>query len=221
MNEHPQSIIRQLRSLMPTRPLEEHEARGVAERQAIKLLELLGQHEPSVNVGLIAELPRVEVKVKPKLHKSGISGIAQWSRGRWLIVVNRDDSPTRRRFTLGHEFKHVLDHPFVSVIYSELGENDADRDRATEQICDYFAGCLLMPRNWIKRAWANGVQDQAALAAMFDVSEAAMAVRLRQIGLTEPSARHARFKNRLSLPIASYFRKAPVTAQPAAYGLTA
>lgn len=218
MNDNPQSIIRQLRSLMPTRPLEEHEARGVAERQAMKLLELLSQHEPSVNVGLIAELPRVEVKVQPNLHVGGISGFSQWSRGRWLVVVNRDDSPTRRRFTLSHEFKHVLDHPFVSVIYSELGENDADRDRRTEQICDYFAGCLLMPRNWIKRAWANGVQDQAALAAMFDVSEMAMAVRLRQIGLTEPRARHARFRG-IARPVRSYFRKAPVTTQPAAYRL--
>jgi Zn-dependent peptidase ImmA (M78 family) len=202
---------------MPTRPLEEHEARGVAERQAIKLLELLGQHEPSVNVSLIAELPRVEVKVQPNLHVGGISGFSQWSRGRWLIVVNRDDSPTRRRFTLSHEFKHVLDHPFVSVVYSDLGENDADR--ATEQICDYFAGRLLMPRNWIKRAWSRGVQDQVALAAMFAVSEAAMAVRLQQIGLTEPRTRHARFKSRLSRPIASYFRRAPVTTQPAACGL--
>lgn len=220
MNDNPQSIIRQLRSLMPTRPLEEHEAHGVAERQAIKLLELLGQHEPSVNVGLIAELPRVEVKVQPNLHVGGISGFSQWSRGRWLIVVNRDDSPTRRRFTLSHEFKHVLDHPFVSVIYSELGSTEAERDRQIEQICDYFAGCLLMPRNWIKRAWANGVQDQATLAAMFDVSEMAMAVRLRQIGLTEPRTRHARFRG-ITRPVRSYFRKAPVTTQPAVRRLAA
>ncbi|WP_131786565.1 ImmA/IrrE family metallo-endopeptidase [Protofrankia symbiont of Coriaria ruscifolia] len=222
MNEHPQSIIRQLRSLMPTRPLEEHEARGVAERQAIKLLELLGQHEPSVNVSLIAELPRLEVKVKRSQHltASGTSGFAQWSRGRWLVVVNRDDAPTRRRFTLSHEFKHVLDHPFVSVIYSNLGENEDERNDMTERICDYFAGCLLMPRNWIKRAWANGVQDQATLAAMFDVSEMAMAVRLRQIGLTEPRTRHARFRG-IARPVRSYFRKAPVTTQPAAYGLAA
>jgi Zn-dependent peptidase ImmA (M78 family) len=221
MNEHPQSIISQLRSLMPTRPLEEHEARGVAERQAIKLLELLGQHEPSVNVSLITELPHVQVKVEPNLKAAGISGIAQWSRGRWLIVVNRDDSPTRRRFTLSHEFKHVLDHLYIKEIYSELGSTNEEQHRITEQICDYFAACFLMPRNWLKRAWADGVQDQAALAAMFDVSEAAMAVRLRQIGLTEPKTRHARFKTRISRPIASYFREAPVTAQPAAFGLAA
>jgi len=217
MNENPQSIIRQLRSLMPLRPLEEHEARSVAERQAIKLLQLLSQPEPAVDVGLITELPRVEVKVESNLHVGGISGFSQWSRGRWLIVVNRDDSPTRRRFTLSHEFKHVLDHPFVKVIYSELGKSEEARNRHTEQICDYFAGCLLMPRMLVKRAWVSGPQDQAALAARFNVSEAAMAVRLQQIGLVEPRTGHAR-PRWLARPVRSYFRSAPVK-QLAASGL--
>lgn len=222
MNENPQSIIRQLRSLMPLRPLEEHEARSIAERQATKLLQLLGQNEPAVDVGLIAELPRVEVKVEPNLHVGGMSGFSQWSRGRWLVVVNRDDSPTRRRFTLSHEFKHVLDHPFIKVIYNDLGKDAAERERQIEQLCDYFAGCLLMPRNWLKRAWANGVQDQAALAAIFNVSEAAMAVRLQQIGLVEPRTRRARLRG-LTRPVRSYFRKAPVKQlkQPATCGLAA
>ncbi|MBV9383366.1 MAG: ImmA/IrrE family metallo-endopeptidase [Streptosporangiaceae bacterium] len=220
MNDHPQSIIQQLRSLMPMRPLEEHEARSVTERQAIRLLHIFNQHEPRVDVSLITELPRVEVKVEPNLHVGGISGFSQWSCGRWLIVVNRDDSPRRRRFTLSHEFKHILDHPFVETIYRELGGTEAERNRQIEQICDYFAGCLLMPRNWLKQAWASGIQDQATLAAMFDVSEAAMAVRLQQIGLIEPRARHARFKS-LPRPIASYFREAPLAPKPAAYGLAA
>ena len=25
-----------------------------------------------------------------------------------------------------------------------------------EQICDYFAGCLLMPRPWVKRLYCSG-----------------------------------------------------------------
>lgn len=207
MNGNPTSIIRQLRALMPARPLEEHEASGVAERQATKLLDLLGIQEPAVDVGLIADLPRVEVRVEPNLAVGGISGFSQWSRGRWLIVVNRDDSPNRRRFTLSHELKHVLDHPFIKVIYRDLATSDADRQRRIEQICDHFAACLLMPRNWVKRAWANGVQDQVALATMFHVSEAAMAVRLQHIGLTEPHTRHAN----QTKPIRSYFRTAPLT----------
>ncbi len=37
-----------------------------------------------------------------------------------MIGINRNDSQTRRRFTLAHEFKHILDHPFIDTIYSEF-----------------------------------------------------------------------------------------------------
>lgn len=200
------SLIHQLRAMAPLRPLTEREAKSLAERQAIVMLELLGQREPAVDVGLIADLPRIEVKVEPNLHVGGISGFSQWSRGRWLIVVNSSDSVTRRRFTLSHEFKHVLDHPFVKVMYSKLSDVEAERERMTERICDYFAGCLLVPRNWLKRAWANGLQDVATLAALFNVSEAAIAVRLQQTGITD--SRLARLRE-LSQPARSYFRKSP------------
>ncbi|WP_084477460.1 ImmA/IrrE family metallo-endopeptidase [Actinokineospora enzanensis] len=203
------SIIKQLRALMPNRPLELHEAKSVAERQATLLLELLGQRESAVDVGLITKLPRIEVKVEPIPKAADISGVSQWSRGRWLIVVNREDSPTRRRFTLSHEFKHVLDHPFINEIYSELGSTEKERHRMTEQICDYFAACLLMPRGWLKSAWASGIQSPAALAAKFNVSEAAMTIRLRELRLIEPRTRHISLRG-LSRPVRSYFRKAPV-----------
>ncbi|MEV6831173.1 ImmA/IrrE family metallo-endopeptidase [Amycolatopsis sp. NPDC051102] len=212
MNDIPQPIIKQLRSLMPVRPLEEHEARSIAERQATKLLELLEQHAPAVDVGLITELPLVEVKVDSALRGTGILGFSNWSRGRWLIVVNRDDSTTRRRFTLSHEFKHILDHPYIGVIYSKLGKTEEERDYLTERICDYFAACLLMPRNWLKRAWASGIQDQTALAAKFHVSEAAMGIRLKEVGLIEPQFRSIRLPA-IGRPVRNYFRRLPV-AQP-------
>lgn len=212
------SIIHQLRALTPRRPLELHEARSIAERQATLLLELISQREPAVDVGLIAELPRVEVKVEPSLGLGGISGFSQWSRGRWLIVVNRDESGTRRRFTLSHEFKHVLDHPFIKEIYSALGSTEDEQHRITEQLCDYFAACLLMPRIWLKQAWTNGIQSPAALAAKFNVSEAAMTIRLRELRLIEPRTRHITLRG-LSRPVRSYFRSAPVM-QPDACPMT-
>jgi Zn-dependent peptidase ImmA (M78 family) len=212
------SIINQLRALVPARPLTEREAKSIAERQAIILLELLGQRRPAVDVSLVADLPRIEVRVEPNLHRSGISGFSQWSRGRWLIVVNRSDSPTRRRFTLSHEFKHVLDHTHAKIIYSKLSDTESERERIIERICDYFAGCLLVPRNWLKQAWANGIQDRTALAALFNVSEAAIGVRLQQTGIVESHAVHHR---EFTQPIASYFRdvarqKLPTTRTVAA-----
>jgi Zn-dependent peptidase ImmA (M78 family) len=58
-----------------------------------------------------------------------------------------------------------------------------------EQLCDYFAACLLMPRPWVKRAYCGGVQNVAQLASMFDVSQPAMQVRLSAIGLIDRAPR--------------------------------
>lgn len=217
MNDLPQPIIKQLRSLMPVRPLEEYEARGIAERQAKRLLELLDQHEPGVNVGLIAEISRIHVGTAPRLKtpprqgekRREVSGYSLLEDGIWLIMVNSTDSRTRRRFTLSHEFKHVLDDPFVEVAYKNLGANKEERARKIEQLCEYFAACVLMPRNWLKQAWASGIQNQALLAAMFDVSPRAMSVRLQQLGLVDRESRFASL-GELSRPVRSYFRRGPL-----------
>ena len=188
MNQDPKTIIRDVRALVPARGLQHHEAQGVAERQAMRLLTILEQREPPVAVGLIAELPRIEVRVVPNRDLAGLSGMTQWlkQQSHWLIAINRDDSQTRRRFTLGHEFKHILDNPYINVLYPKSEQSDDDR---AERMCDYFAACLLMPRPWVKRLWAQGVQDAAVLAATFNVSPAAMNRRLQDLGLVEPRER--------------------------------
>lgn len=205
MNQDPKTVLQRLRALTPARGLQHHEAQGVAERQALRLLTILEQREPPVDVGLIAELPRIEVRVVPNRDLAGLSGMSQWlkEQSRWLIAVNRDDAKTRRRFTLGHEFKHIVDNPFINVLYprDEYARQSAE-DRA-ERMCDYFAACLLMPRPWVKRLWAQGVQDGAMLAATFNVSPAAMDRRLQDLGLVEA---RKRFRGWTSEP-QTYFRR--------------
>jgi Zn-dependent peptidase ImmA (M78 family) len=56
-----------------------------------------------------------------------------------------------------------------------------------EQVCDYFAACLLMPRRWLRQAWAEGVRDDKVLARRFGVTPQAIKVRLLQVGLIEPT----------------------------------
>jgi hypothetical protein len=58
-----------------------------------------------------------------------------------------------------------------------------------EALADYFAACLLMPKPLIREAWTAGVQDSFELAEIFAVSPAAIEVRLRQLGLSEPRPR--------------------------------
>jgi Zn-dependent peptidase ImmA (M78 family) len=178
------SLITALRDIVPIRPLGFAEALRTADLQATKLLELNGLSEPPFPVTIITELPRMQVE---RVIPVPAAGATQWSRGRWLILINGADVPGRQRFSLAHEFKHVLDSPFKKLLYPPLGSMTSN-DRI-EQVCEYFAACLLMPRIWVKRAWCDGTQDPRALARQFDVSKQAMRIRLLQIGLIEPEAR--------------------------------
>ena len=184
-------IIRSLRDSVPVRPLSMIEAMRVAELQANRLLQLSGLGAAPVPEAVIAQLPKIQVE---RMTPAPMSGATEWSHGRWLIVLNGAEPGVRQRFSLAHEFKHVLDNPFIRVLYpAVLGQSSADR---AEQICDYFAACLLMPRAWVKRLYCDdGIQDLGRLAKRFDVSRMAMQVRLLQIGIVEPAPRCAPFVN--------------------------
>jgi len=82
MNHVPRTILQSLRAFVPARGLQHHEAQGIAERQATRLLSILDQHEPPVDVGLIAELPRMEVRVVRGRDLAGLSGMTQWLKKR-------------------------------------------------------------------------------------------------------------------------------------------
>lgn len=183
------SVLSQIRDIVPIRPLTRHESMVLAEQQAQRLHELLGITEPPVIEEAIAQLARIEV-----VHKSPwpVSGATQWVKGRWLVVLNGSEPTTRQRFSLAHELKHIIDHPFIDTLYH--GIDFTDRAEWTEQVCDYFAGCLLMPRPWLNRAWANSRHDQRAMADLFHVSAAAMTTRLRQTGLLQTVTRPSRHR---------------------------
>lgn len=178
------SAVTKLRDVVPLRPLRYSEALRVAELQAQKFLVLSGVTEPSVPERIIVELPRLHVA---RLSPFPTSGASNWSQGRWLIALNGSEPATRQRFSLAHEFKHIIDHRFVRLTYGNFPERE--RYALVEQICDYFAGCLLMPRPWVKRLYCSGLQHLPDLAQAFGVSQAAMRVRLNQIGLVDPAPR--------------------------------
>jgi Zn-dependent peptidase ImmA (M78 family) len=176
----PANILTRLRRAMPDRPLSLYEAYSVAERQALTLLHLAEVEGPRVSEDLIIGLPRIRVRQLLDLPTSGMSF---YDRGLWHIAINGADSWCRQRFTLAHEFKHILDHPFADTSYRNASHAQVER------VCDYFAGCLLIPRPLLKRAWTARIQKVSDLAQLFDVSPQAMQVRLSQTGLVDPTPR--------------------------------
>jgi Zn-dependent peptidase ImmA (M78 family) len=115
--------------------------------------------------------------------------MATQTRTGWVIVLRAEETAARQRFSLAHEFKHVIDDPFIEWLYPTRGGYSPE-DRA-ERICDYFAACLLMPKRWVIRDWGSGIQDTDILARRYNVSRVAMAVRLTELRLLQPTPRCA------------------------------
>jgi Zn-dependent peptidase ImmA (M78 family) len=89
-----------------------------------------------------------------------------------------------------HEFKHIVDHRETDRLYT--GDRRHTPAEQAELAADYFAGCLLMPKRLLKRAWGNGLQRPVAVGRHFRVSARAAEVRLAQTGLSETSDRCGR-----------------------------
>lgn len=179
------SVVAELRALCPHRPLTLGEGLRVAELQANRLLRAAEIREPPVPESVITELPRVSVE---RVARIPVSGSVRWSKGLWMIALNRHEPAVRQRFSLAHELKHVLDAPFGDMLYPTWRGLRAD-DR-TEQVANHFAACLLMPKAWVRRSYFNyGVTGLAQLASDFGVSQTAMRFRLESLGLVQPTVR--------------------------------
>jgi Zn-dependent peptidase ImmA (M78 family) len=177
------SVLASLRALVPKRPLTPGETLRIAELQANRLLEYFAIETAAVPEEIISQLPRVRV-IRELL---AVSGSAHWNGRHWIIIVNTDESLVRQRFSLMHEFKHVLDHTTRQFLYRDRPFQTAAEQ--AERVADYFAACLLMPKRVVKQLWCSGHQNLPVLAAKLQVSVPALRYRLDQLGLTEPAAR--------------------------------
>lgn len=179
------SVLASLRALIPQRTVTFTEALRIAELQAARLRSLLDVTDDSLPEEAIAGLPRIRI-VRRVLPTSGMS---YWDGQSWVIALNAREPETRQHFTLLHEYKHILDHGHADRLYgTRSGSNTSQQ---AEHAADYFAGCALMPKRLVKRAWGTDIQTPEALADLFDVSPRAAQVRLAQLGLTEPVQRCA------------------------------
>lgn len=201
MNE---SVFKSLRSLMPVRSLSFSEALQRAELQASRLLSLHGVAAPGVPIEIVTELPRVRVE---QTYDLPVSGSAHWDGAFWVISVNGGEYSLRQRFSVMHEFKHILDHPIRHLI---VGEGKLKAEDVAEKVADYFAACVLMPKAWVKSAFCTRTQSVEELADLFQVSQKAMSFRLNQLGLTAQVNRcSTSLPNRFVRSTSRYFRSLP------------
>lgn len=179
------SVLATLRQLVPHRQLSFEEVKRITELQAYRLRQLFEIDGPAFPHEIIMELPRIQVDFDIDLP---VSGSSHWNGSQWVIVLNSLEGPLRQRFSLAHEFKHVMDHSVRHFMYHDFDEEG--HSKQAEQIADYFAGCLLMPKQHIKTLYYNhGVQRPSELSECFHVSPKAIQFRLHQLGITPDTAR--------------------------------
>mgnify|MGYP005997544261 CR=1 FL=1 len=122
---------------------------------------------------------------------TGISGQISREGDGYVIKVNRNESRERQRFTIGHEIAHFLLHKSI-IDSSPNGITDTVlyRSGASQQIefeANRLAADIVMPIELIAgelNEGFSGVVSEAtieALANRFEVSKAAMEIRMSQL----------------------------------------
>jgi len=166
------------------------------EEQAEQLLaeKLPNLNKPPVPVDKIAEQLDIKVVVTPL--QPGVSGALIRDNGRSFIAVNSGHHRNRQRFTIAHEIGHYrLEHAVDDHVDREFtvimrDETSSSAENTHEIAANQFAAALLMPSSFIMRDFvrlgAFTDEEVTRLALKYQVSELALELRLRNLGLLQP-----------------------------------
>jgi hypothetical protein len=114
------------------------------------------------------------------IRNDSFEGITPSASG-WSVVVNAKEGERRKRFTVAHEIGHFMLHRNLRELQDGILEDDtfyrSELGNVRETEANRFAADLLMPVNLVMAAYKQN-PDIKALADMFEVSEAAMRVRI-------------------------------------------
>jgi len=170
-----------------------------ARQKAVELLKRIHSciKDGYIDVEFLAEKNGISIK-REKFDDQKISGYIQTKTNVGTnIVVNKDNSPERQRFTIAHELGHYFLHSAQSVHVDDIATTDLVlyRNEVSSQAthlfeieANQFAAELLMPEMLISKDVERfqkenlGMSDIVEkLSKKYNVSQAAMAIRLNRI----------------------------------------
>jgi hypothetical protein len=99
------------------------------------------------------------------------------------VVINGHDNPRRQRFTMAHEVAHYVLHRdlFDDGLVDDAMYRSALSDEYERQ-ANHLAAQILLPATAVRAAYRDH-KALGTLANMFDVSDAALRIRLSELGL--------------------------------------
>jgi len=151
----------------------------LAELLAQKCLQIGRVQCPPVPTALIGSIVQGSITEVRHLPLKAYHGAIWRPKEERIVQLKADDTAGMKRLTLFHETFHILAHCRGTPVFKRRG---LEQGSFNELLADYFATCLLMPREWMREKWAE-VKDLDRMAEIFDAPKAAVCVRLRQLGL--------------------------------------
>jgi Zn-dependent peptidase ImmA (M78 family) len=162
--------------------------------------DLLASFEPFDGPVPVEKIASRYARIVERQLDPGISGaLVPVEDDQWLILVNQQHAPTRKRFTIAHELGHLRLHGFKSIhadrAFKFRDVRSSEGSAAEEIEANQFAAELLMPRRRIMEAAKITLLEYAPvddedpafddlvseLALKFGVSRQAMAIRLSSL----------------------------------------
>jgi Zn-dependent peptidase ImmA (M78 family) len=157
-------------------------------------LEMVRQFTQTPGQPLVKLIRNLGLSYDEVTMPAGQSGEIRYDNGRYKILINASESDARSRFTAAHELAHYLYHRDILDDVGSLNrhsdwlfdtrENDArpfSPQHETE--ANRIAAQILMPAALVRAEYENTGGDVARLAEIFDVSEAALKIRLKVLKL--------------------------------------
>jgi len=165
-------------------------SRGQVEKRAMEVLKRHGLHSIPVDPVVLANSEGIKVH-NARFAEEGVSGMVAKRGDDLTLLVNQNDPPYRKRFTIAHELGHhflhlVSDGEFVDTVRDLFRDTEHEKELSDEKRAEIqanqFAAALLMPRDLVEEAWAKD-PSLLDLARLFNVSEQAIGIRLNVLGL--------------------------------------
>lgn len=160
-----------------------------ARRQANLLIKKNGYQEPPIIMSDVVASLGLSVYSIPLVAYMGssysdVAGFIDFSNKR--IIVNDEDTIQRQNFTIAHEMGHYVLHQdpnqsnneSANVLYRSKMLNDENDPKEKE--ANYFAACLLVPLDMLRKYQQTPVD---LLATFFGVSQAVITYRLKTLGI--------------------------------------
>lgn len=120
--------------------------------------------EPPVPIDVIRLFdPQRPVEVRP-LSMKAHHGCVWFLGDEWVLHLNARDPAPVQRYTAFHEGFHILTHN-SGVSFSRIG---LAHQAFSERLADYFAASILMPREWVSKAWPR-MRSGERMARLFGV----------------------------------------------------